>query len=1276
MLTSNTHQQSLADAGSAIRPPMLERERNDIIFPNVTVNTKFLNCLQREWLKYSLLKYLSRKKIDSRAKKVEKSHDPLALVAHTGSSSRTTAPYYVTHPSSVVDYDEDYQGDAVSTNSKDPPTSVNILLARNSITTQRISLISTNKPSSYFLQTIESAILQMEEIKELSANICLIARIQPTKFDSDEGPTYDSAFLSETIDYNKLNALYEDFVPQEEFPAEQKYFSSSFISSENSSNASSSYSSSETKPTVTPIPSANPMLKNFIEKFLGTVRFGNDHFAAITSYGDYVQGSIIVCHVYYVEDLGHNLFSVGQFCDGDLEVAFCSKTCYVRNLEGDDLLTGDRESNLYTISISNMAASSPVCLMSKATSTKSWLWHRRLSHLNFGKIKKASHPPKVVPSNHSKLELLHIDICGPMRTLEIIKNLIAQVQLNYNAKVCKIHTDNGTEFKNATLKSHYDKLGIMQQYSISHTPQQNGVVGRPQQVHNHEDSPSTISIVVEEHEAPPIVTTFEEQTSPISFNEADELNQEDSADFDGNTIFVPYDAPNFEEAESSTTTLDPSNMHEFHQVQPSKHIWTKGLPLEQVISDLSKPVMNRQRLQTDYEHIRRLTILKEKLMSWSSKKQDCTTVSTAEDDIGASSSVPWINLGQFWHTLKEDGSKYRLKFVLEKKDLTLTPDDFRIIFPLPQAINNNHEHFVAAPKFSKMVSFYINNLCFTLELRSPSNFKMTRLVQPWQTLGKIFARCPTTRATRLHYLLEHPSTLIPYPKFTKLIVSHYMNAFLEISRRARDKYHNFDNDMMVKNIFNSRKHKDKVGMKILSWMITDEMKLMENYQMYDVVFGVDVPMTQSQPVESTQGTHRTISSPRSPNPEMDEGESRALIAEEIEKLVEGAENVENVEDDSSTLRQNDTQNIPGARLELMSNKESPKVEITTVDQPINTIEEEEESVEDDYKLRRREKGKHVEESRSTSSPTKIRSLRTHSTLISSDTEKLQELMPGCFKQYRSFFDEFPGRYGYLSENLKTRPFAVRPRDQDDPHDDAHPEGENSPSTSGNQEQLDDFDFWTDSYATYDDEIPTQKVPQELMDEMSHTVDEEKLGKVTYWELGHEHKFITDIVARRANGSIVSITESDYKNLNKNDIEDMYLLIVNNKVDDYAETSLLWSLSVFIRSTVIWGRVFFIVSEPVYGIIYKNSKKEKRVMRHQKVHKFCDATLKRVLEGLKSYNNDVKHGYVISSLSNEDAEYLQLFKEETEERLKHRNQMRWWEMYVNRRRLGSRRERPE
>ncbi|GJX24584.1 hypothetical protein Tco_0230880 [Tanacetum coccineum] len=117
----------------------------------------------------------------------------------------------------------------------------------------------------------------------------------------------------------------------------------------------------------------------------------------------------------------------------------------------------------------------------------------------------------------------------------------------------------------------------------------------------HEDSPSTSSIIVEEHEAPPIVTTSEEQNSPISLTEADEFNQEDYADFDGNMVFVPYNGPNHEEIESSTAALDPSNVQNFHQVQLSTHIWTKAHPLEQVIGDPSKLVMTRQRLHTDSE---------------------------------------------------------------------------------------------------------------------------------------------------------------------------------------------------------------------------------------------------------------------------------------------------------------------------------------------------------------------------------------------------------------------------------------------------------------------------------------------------------------------------------------------------------------------------------------------------------------------------------------------------------------------------------------------------
>ncbi|GJS45311.1 retrovirus-related pol polyprotein from transposon TNT 1-94 [Tanacetum coccineum] len=151
-----------------------------------------------------------------------------------------------------------------------------------------------------------------------------------------------------------------------------------------------------------------------------------------------------------VEGLGHNLFSVGQFCDLDLEVAFRRNTCFVRNLEGVDLLKGNRTTKLYTINLHDMASTSPIFLIACATTTKSWLWHQCLSHLNFdtindlarndivtslpkfkyhkehlcpsceeGKSKRASHPPKPVPNSKQRLHLLHMDLYGPMRIASI-----------------------------------------------------------------------------------------------------------------------------------------------------------------------------------------------------------------------------------------------------------------------------------------------------------------------------------------------------------------------------------------------------------------------------------------------------------------------------------------------------------------------------------------------------------------------------------------------------------------------------------------------------------------------------------------------------------------------------------------------------------------------------------------------------------------------------------------------------------------------------------------
>ncbi|GKC46012.1 retrovirus-related pol polyprotein from transposon TNT 1-94, partial [Tanacetum coccineum] len=80
------------------------------------------------------------------------------------------------------------------------------------------------------------------------------------------------------------------------------------------------------------------------------------------------------------------LFFVGQFCDSDLEVAFRKHTCFVRDLDGVDIIKGSRGTNLYTISVEDMMRSSPIWLLSKASKKKSWLWHLRLNHLNFGTL--------------------------------------------------------------------------------------------------------------------------------------------------------------------------------------------------------------------------------------------------------------------------------------------------------------------------------------------------------------------------------------------------------------------------------------------------------------------------------------------------------------------------------------------------------------------------------------------------------------------------------------------------------------------------------------------------------------------------------------------------------------------------------------------------------------------------------------------------------------------------------------------------------------------------
>ncbi|GKB62078.1 retrovirus-related pol polyprotein from transposon TNT 1-94 [Tanacetum coccineum] len=160
------------------------------------------------------------------------------------------------------------------------------------------------------------------------------------------------------------------------------------------------------------------LLSNFVEKFLGTVKFGNDQIAPILGYGDLVQGNITIKRVYYVEGLNHNLFSIGVSRDSGICIS---------------------------ITLQDTSTPNPICLMAKATSSQAWLWHRRLSHLNFDtinllskydivtglpklkfvkdhifssceleKAKRKSFHPKATVSSKRRLQILHMDLCGPM----------------------------------------------------------------------------------------------------------------------------------------------------------------------------------------------------------------------------------------------------------------------------------------------------------------------------------------------------------------------------------------------------------------------------------------------------------------------------------------------------------------------------------------------------------------------------------------------------------------------------------------------------------------------------------------------------------------------------------------------------------------------------------------------------------------------------------------------------------------------------------------------
>ncbi|GJS77001.1 retrovirus-related pol polyprotein from transposon TNT 1-94 [Tanacetum coccineum] len=174
--------------------------------------------------------------------------------------------------------------------------------------------------------------------------------------------------------------------------------------------------------------------------------------------------------VYYVEGLNHNLFSVGQFCDADLEVAFRKSTCYIRDLKGNDLLTGSRGTDLYSITLQDTSTPNPIYLMDKATSSQAWLWESQMkvfSHKDYPELQKT------VTTSTYGLMWSHAD-----ETPEVLIDFLRLVQRGLHAQVRTVRTNKGTKFLNKNLYAYFAQEGIRHQTSTARTPEQNSVVER------------------------------------------------------------------------------------------------------------------------------------------------------------------------------------------------------------------------------------------------------------------------------------------------------------------------------------------------------------------------------------------------------------------------------------------------------------------------------------------------------------------------------------------------------------------------------------------------------------------------------------------------------------------------------------------------------------------------------------------------------------------------------------------------------------------------------
>nr|GFA97096.1 retrovirus-related Pol polyprotein from transposon TNT 1-94 [Tanacetum cinerariifolium]GFB21647.1 retrovirus-related Pol polyprotein from transposon TNT 1-94 [Tanacetum cinerariifolium] len=393
------------------------------------------------------------------------------------------------------------------------------------------------------------------------------------------------------------------------------------------------------------------LLINFVEKFLGTVKFKNDQIAPILGYGDLVQGAVMIKRVYYVEGLNHNLFSVGQFCDADLEVAFRKSTCFIRDLKGNDLLTEgiQHQTSVARTPEQNGVVKRQNCTlveaartMLSATKVPLFFWAEAIATACFTQNRSLviphheKTPYHIINDRKLSVKFFHIfgSICYIVRDGENLDKMKEKAHNSSDpAPTCQtmasvqISSDPASECQTMALEHDSLSLGQKCQKNVSHGDKtdttsneldllfspmfdellngSSNVVSKSSAV-SAADAPyqrqqPTTPLINHTTPAPtcqtppiaPTVISSENITQAESHAENDEVADDEFINI--------FSTPMQYQGDTSSRHVDSSNMHTFYQRYPSEQRWTKDHPLEQVIGNPSQSVRTRRQLELDAE---------------------------------------------------------------------------------------------------------------------------------------------------------------------------------------------------------------------------------------------------------------------------------------------------------------------------------------------------------------------------------------------------------------------------------------------------------------------------------------------------------------------------------------------------------------------------------------------------------------------------------------------------------------------------------------------------